>query len=361
MAKNISKKFTGGGTRPQVERMHAIVTRLQKGDFPSGKDLAEELGVTTKTIQRDIDFMRDREGIPIEYDPFKYGYWLTEPVTNLPLLKLSEGEVVALLLAERALAQYHGTPLEQPLRLACQKLLESLKNEFSISWADLDAAISFRGIESNPVDPALFKELNLAIKCRREVSFEYCKLESKQFESRCLRPFHLVCHDHQWYVIGFDKVRDKERTFMLGRMRSLKVSTTSFTRSKSFSPDKTFKGSFGIFSGGDPIEVLIWFDSFAARLIRERLWHRSQRIESLPGDEIEMKLTLTSTVEIIPWILRWGVHAKALAPEDLVETIVKTICGMAKHYSGPASAGKLADPASESPSQPPSAGTKNDI
>jgi predicted DNA-binding transcriptional regulator YafY len=335
MAKNISKNVLGSATRPQVGRMHAIVTRLQRGDYPSRKDLAKDLEVTTKTIQRDIDFMRDREGIPIEYDPYKYGYWLTEPVTNFPLLKLSEGEVVALLLAERALAQYHGTPLEQPLRLACQKLVESLKTEFSISWADLDAAISFRGIESNPVDPALFKELNFAVKACREVSFEYCKLESKRYESRCLRPFHLTCYEHQWYVIGYDKLRREERTFMLGRMRSLEVSTTSFTRPKSFNPERTLKGSFGIFSGGEPIEILVLFDAFAACLIRERLWHHSQRIRSLPAGEIEMKLTLTSTIEIIPWILRWGVHAKALAPKDLVETIAKTISGMADRYLNP--------------------------
>jgi predicted DNA-binding transcriptional regulator YafY len=75
--------------------MVAIVTRMKKGDYLSRKDFAEELEVTTKTIQRDIDFMRDREGIPIEYDPFRYGYYLTEPNAQFPLLEISEGELVA--------------------------------------------------------------------------------------------------------------------------------------------------------------------------------------------------------------------------------------------------------------------------
>ncbi len=87
------------GTRPQLERMHAIVRRLQKGDYPSRKDLANELNVTTKTVQRDIDFMRDRQGLPIEYNPYKYGYHLTQPVTSFPLMQISEAEIIALFVA----------------------------------------------------------------------------------------------------------------------------------------------------------------------------------------------------------------------------------------------------------------------
>jgi len=315
--------------------MRKIISRVQKGDYPSRKDLAEELEVTTKTVQRDIDFLRDRQGVPLEYDQHEYGYYLTEPVTSFPLLNLSEGEVVALLLAERASAQYHGTPLEAPLRRACQKLIENLKDELSISWADLDAAISFRGIEANPVDPNLFRNLNIAVRTRREVSFEYRKLEAKEFETRRLHPYHLTCYDHQWYVMGYDELRRAERRFMLGRMRDLKVSSTRFTKPAGFNPEKALKGSFGIFSGGEPVEIRIWFDAFAGRLIRERLWHHSQQVQALPHDELELKLTLTSTVEVLPWILRWGAHAKVLAPQELVGTVGNTVRDMVKHYLKP--------------------------
>jgi len=336
MGKIIAKKSFGTTTRPQLERMCAIITRLQKGDYPSGKALARALEVTSKTIQRDIEFLKSRHGTPIEYDPYKYGYYLTEPVTGFPLLALSEGEIVALLLAEKALAQYHGTPLEQPLRLTCQKLIDSLKGEFSISWGDLDAAISFRGIESNPIDPVLFKDLNMAVKACREVSFEYCKLRARRYEARRLYPYHLLCHEHQWYVIGYDQMRGQERTFMLGRMRSLEVSNTNFIKPKRFDPLKALTGSFGIYSGRDPVEIRIWFDSFAARLIQERLWHHSQRIRRLDRDQIELTLRLTSTIEIVPWVLRWGTHAKALAPEELVETLRTTAQAVAAQYANSA-------------------------
>jgi predicted DNA-binding transcriptional regulator YafY len=122
---------------------------------------------------------------------------------------------------------------------------------------------------------------------------------------------------------------------MLGRMQSLRVLNSTFNRPKGFSADKFLKGSFGVFSGDKPIEIRIWFDAFAARLVRERTWHHSQEIHQLPNDEIELKLTLTSTVEISRWILSWGTHAKALAPAELVKDITQTLQETMGRYSAP--------------------------
>ena len=322
-------------TRPQVERMHAIVRRIQKGDYPSRTVLVRELGWTTRTIQRDITFMQNREGIPIKYDFARHGYYLTEKLADLPLLQISEGEILALFVAQRAMAQYHGTPFEQPLRVACEKLMEGLKGEFSVAWGDLDAAISFRNIETNPVDINVFKDLSFAIQHSREVTFDYCKLGAKNFENRRLRPYHLTCVNYQWYIFGHDTLRNEVRRFVLGRMQSLRMLEAKFTRPKNFSADKFLKGSFGVFSGDKPIEISIWFDAFAARLVRERTWHHSQEIRQLPDDEIELKLILTSTVEISRWILSWGTHAKALAPAALVKDITQTLQETMGRYSAP--------------------------
>ena len=330
--KKKSKIIQAIATRPQVERMHAIIRRIQKGDYPSRPVLAEELGWTTRTIQRDITFMQNREGMPIEYDFSRHGYYLTEKLADFPLLQISEGEIVALFVAQRAMAQYRGTPFEQPLRVACEKLMEGLKGQFSVAWGDLDSAISFRNIETNPVDIRIFKDLSFAVQHSREVVFDYCKLGTKSFETRNLRPYHLTCINYQWYVLGHDTLRKEVRRFVLGRMQSLRVLDTTFSRPRNFSADKCLKGSFGVFSGDKPIEIRIWFSSFAARLVRERQWHHSQEIKQLADDEIELRLTLTSIVEVSQWILSWGDHAKALAPVELVDSITKTLRESIKRY-----------------------------
>jgi proteasome accessory factor B len=53
-------------------RMHA---RLQSGRYPNCGKLAQELEVSSKTVQRDLDFMRYRLGLPIEYDQLHFGFY----------------------------------------------------------------------------------------------------------------------------------------------------------------------------------------------------------------------------------------------------------------------------------------------
>ena len=71
VAKN--KKNVGPGhARPPLVRMLKIHQALQAGGYPNCRRLAEELEVAGKTIQRDIDFMRDQLGLPIEYDSGRF-------------------------------------------------------------------------------------------------------------------------------------------------------------------------------------------------------------------------------------------------------------------------------------------------
>jgi hypothetical protein len=56
-------------SRPPLERMMRIHTAIASGKHPNASFLSREFEVSTKTIQRDIDFMRDRMGLPIDYSP----------------------------------------------------------------------------------------------------------------------------------------------------------------------------------------------------------------------------------------------------------------------------------------------------
>ncbi len=91
-------------SRPPLERMMRMHQRLKAGRYPNCRKLAEELEVSSKTVQRDIDFMRYRLGLPIEYDQLHFGFYYTEPVSSFPNIEISEGELVALYIGRKALA-----------------------------------------------------------------------------------------------------------------------------------------------------------------------------------------------------------------------------------------------------------------
>ena len=92
-------------SRPPLERMLRIHRAIQAGEYPNATVLAGELEVSTKSIHRDIEFMRDRLELPIEFDRALNGFHYTQEVGSFPTLHITEGELFALLVAEKALQQ----------------------------------------------------------------------------------------------------------------------------------------------------------------------------------------------------------------------------------------------------------------
>ena len=147
-----------------------------------------------------------------------------------------------------------------------------------------------------------------------------------------MRPYHLACIWNQWYLVAFDPMRKDIRKFVPARMRNVRMRQTQFERPKDFSVDKYLKGSFGVYSGGELMEMKVWFSRARAQVVRERQWHRSQKIRELGNGEIEYSVTLSSMMEIVPWILGWGEHARAVAPRALVKAVREVVLRLGKAY-----------------------------
>lgn len=327
-------KNAHGFSRPPLERMMRLHSALKAKKFPNCQKIAAELEVSAKTIQRDIDFMRYRLGLPIDYHPQEFGFFYTEPVTAFPSIEVSEGEITALLVAQKALAQYQGTPFERPLQTAFRKLTDGLKDRVSFSWHDLEDAISFRSAGASVADLELFEIVSKAVLRCVELEFEYRKLKSAGYESRRVRPYHLGCLENQWYLFAEDLERKQLRTFALPRMRRVRLTTRGFHRPADFSISEVLSGSFGVHSAGKKQGIRVQFDPFSARLVAERKWHESQRIRENKDGSIILELELGGLEEIERWILSWGKHARVLTPKALATRIRDEGRAIAGMYEG---------------------------
>lgn len=312
--------------------MMRIHGELTAGDFPNCRKIADELEVSSKTIQRDIDFMRDRLGLPIEYDPLRFGFRYTEAVSSFPSIEVSEGEVAALFVAQKALAQYKGTPFERPLRSAFRKLADSLKERVSFSWSDLEEAISFHSAGASVADLTLFETVSQAVLRSVELELKYRKLKSTGYESRRVRPFHIASLENQWYLFAEDLERKQLRTFALPRMRDVRLTDKRFRRPADFSISKVLSGSFGVFEGGKKHRIRLKFDAFAARLVSERSWHDSQKIKTARDGSMTLELQLGGLEEIERWILSWGSHVRVLEPPLLAQRVRNEVAAIAQLY-----------------------------
>lgn len=312
-----------GETRRPVERIFAIHQAIRRGRFPNCRTLAEQIGVTPKTVQRDISFMQRDLGLPLAYDPLRHGYAYEGPVTDFPPLKVSAEDIVSLFLARKALEPLQGSPLEATLRDSFRRLSSSLAGEVSFRWSDLDEVFSARDSGVVPADVALFEKVSRAILETRELRFDYRKIDGERWEARRLQPYHLAEFDGGWYVIGHDPDRKARRTFALQRMRKVRPAAARFLRPADFSLGDHLGGSFGVWHNpadrGRRQRIRLRFDGWAARLVSERRWHPSQQLEwqGKGRDRLVMTLELCSFEEIRRWILSWGNQVEVLSPPRL--------------------------------------------
>lgn len=291
------------------------------GGFPNATQLAAAIEVSTKTIHRDLDFMRDRLDLPLAYHAQKFGYFYTQEVGSFPTLQITEGELFALLVAEKALQQYRGTSFEKPLLSAFKKMAASLPDTVSLNLSDWEQTISFRTSAEPVVDLKIFDVLARAAGRCQQLAIAYRKPGRPQAEQRTIDPWHLANINGEWFLFAWDHLRKALRTFVPARIQQVTPTGKTFVRPDKFSLDARLRGSFSVHSGQGEYRVVLRFDATTADYVREKKWHPSQSIKDLKDGGLELHLKLTSLGEIQRWILGWAGHAVVVSPRELAESV----------------------------------------
>jgi predicted DNA-binding transcriptional regulator YafY len=307
--------------RPPLQRMLRIHQAIQSGGYPSADTLARELEVSTKSIYRDLDFMRDRLDLPLAYSAKHRGYCYTGEVHSFPTLQITEGELVALLVAEKALQQYRGTTFEGPLVSAFQKMAAALPDTISLNLEEWGQTISFRTSAEPLLDLGTFDTLAKATVRRQRLLLQYRKPGQRRAEPRTVDPYHLANINGEWFLFGYCHLRQAIRTFVPARIESVAPTGETFARPQSFSLKRLLRDSFGVHSGQGEYQIRVRFAEIVADYIREKKWHPSQQIRELPDGGLELSLKLSSLVEIQRWVLGWGGAAVVLEPAELAAAV----------------------------------------
>lgn len=319
------KQAERAGVRRNVEwRVSRVLSIIASGKYPSCREIADEIeGVSAKTIRRDIAYLQVSRDAPIEYDRARHGYHLTGPLTGLPPIQLTRGELVALFVAQKALEPLRGTRLQRVVAESVNKIAAACPESVTMHWEDMDAAYSVKATGVLAADVSLFARLLGAVMNHREVSFTYQKLEGRgRKEERRAQPYHVGQLQNGWYLIAHDLARKEMRKFALQRMSGLEVLRERFKRDPGFDMREYLSSGFGVWSyaaGAQRHEVRIRFTGWAARVVAERQWHPSQVITPLgeDGGEIEFRAELAGLEEITRWVLSHGRHARVIGPAEL--------------------------------------------
>src|SRR5512140_3124873 len=129
---------------PAIERMQRIHRLIENKEYPNCSKMAGEFEMSVRTLKRDIDFMKTRLNLAIEFDVKRNGYYFTEPVPQFPQMPMSEADIFTMFVAHKAIEQYRGTPLQKMLETTFRKLTGQLDASLRFTLGGMDGVLSFR-------------------------------------------------------------------------------------------------------------------------------------------------------------------------------------------------------------------------
>ena len=325
-------------TRPQYVRGKRILEIIRRGNHlgqcPNASDFGHELGVSRPTIMRDIEWLRDDEGAPIEYVPARHGYRLSDESWWLPPVSLNRREVFAFAVADKLLAAFRGTPIEADMHSALQKVAESIEGRITLDPAVLTDRLTV--ISEDYVEQDLETWSAVAEQLDRQERF---RMDYERFDGMVrdyiLEPYHLVAYHGNWYVVGQHVRKQRIATFAVSRIRSLNTTGESFEIPDAFDVREHVAKSFGIVRGEREFKVRLVFSSNVAGYVRERVWHRSQRVIRKRDGSVELQFRTAGWNELVRWVLSWQPDCHVVSPkrlrlriaEKMRQGLRKTECG----------------------------------
>ena len=208
-------------------RLLRLLSLLQSRTAWSGPELAERLDVTTRTVRRDVDRLRDL-GYPVHGEPGREGGYRLEPGSLLPPLLLDDDEATAVVLALRTSAGGSVQGYEEAALAALAKLDRMLPTGLRHRVTALRTATVQLGVPSGDVDADTLVVLAHACEAQERVRFTYRHRDDRVTERRA-EPFRLVCTGRRWYLVAHDVDRADWRTFRVDRVHDLETTGHRFT------------------------------------------------------------------------------------------------------------------------------------
>ncbi len=318
------KASTDRITSGQFRRLFEIHQLIANQKYPNTKELADKFEIHRRTVRRDIALLRDTLNAPVKFDYKKKGFIYTHPNWEMPLIPLTEGELLAFFIATIALQGKGSTDEDERLRKAIAKIAVILPDEISVNLGFLFESTSFQAPPHVLVEGRLLDQLRQAITEREIVSFDYYTPGKPVAKDRRVEPLLLHNHEGTWYVIAFDYKHRKPITFHTGRIENLKNTDDFFKERKEFDKDEYLNKSFGMYRGGKDTEVEIIFDEHQSKWMRERnFFHPQETREELPDGGMKLMFVIgeNGLEAVARFCLQYAGHCQVIKPKELIEII----------------------------------------
>jgi len=300
-----------------LEIIQQIATRPR---YWSRRKLAEHHEISERMIQKDLELIRYRLGLPLRR---KDGTYYFEHLPQLPTMTYSLAEALALLIAARAAQAIPGVNSAE-LAAAIAKLESIFPPEIGRLAHEATDTLPRRAVKAHRQE--MLTLLHRALAERRQVRILYATASRDgTVTDRVVEPYHIMAYGRSWYLIAYDHHRGEVLQFKVDRVRKAELLETTYTIPAEFDLDAYLGDAWGVMRGaaGDPERVVLLFDPEAGRWVAEETWHTSQQNELLPDGRVRVTFHVRITPEMVNWLLYYGSRVQVMEPAWLRERVAE--------------------------------------
>jgi predicted DNA-binding transcriptional regulator YafY len=298
-------------------RLLRLLTLLQARPHWPGADLADRLGVTARTLRRDVTRLRDL-GYPVDADPGVAGGYRLGVGGRLPPLLLDDDEAVAIAVGLRVATASAVAGVEDAAVAALAKLDGVLPARLRERVDAVQAGtVHLPGPQLPQVDTGVL--VTLARGCRNGEGLRFSYTDNAgAVTDRSVEPLRVVHTGRRWYLVARDRDRDAWRTFRVDRIRDPRLTGVRYTFDDP--PDPLALVSEGTTVAPYPAQARVLVFAPADE-VRKTYPPTIAVVEPLPDGRSLVRVAAWELGSLVDFVLRLPFDLEVLEPPELRERI----------------------------------------
>ena len=305
----------------RTERFYKIEQLLISRRVVPISDFLDELEVSPATFKRDLEYLRDRMNMPIEWDRDAGGYRYTSNQpdgrsSTLPGLWFNASEVHAILTMQHLLANL-GNGLLSTHIFPLQTRLKALLGSADHSAEEIGKRIKLEHATRRTLPLQCFETIATATLCRKKLLITHFNRQSGQKCTRTISPQQLLFYRDNWYVDAWCHLRNGIRSFAIDAIRKADLIDASSVEVPQQELKEYFEKGYGIFSGSKVSWAKLKFTPERARWVSAEQWHPEQRSAYDAKGDFLLEVPYSDDRELLMDILKHGTEIEVLAPMAL--------------------------------------------
>jgi predicted DNA-binding transcriptional regulator YafY len=313
----------------RLDRLTAILTQLQTGRKVIAENLAERFHVSSRTIYRDIQSLKEA-GIPVIGEAGN-GYSMVEGF-KVPPVMFSPEEVITFKMADKVIEKYTDLAFAAQFKSALDKITAVLRQEHKAVLNNLDSTVVIRQHGTEHIKPSYSNVLNLILAAlhRKEVlKLTYDALWGENKTERVVEPVGIYLYYNYWYLLAWCRLRNDYRVFRTDRITEIRPTGILFS-------DKhpNLKAYLEKLEAEKNLtKVVIKMETCRSNWLATEKFNKGLVNEIHQGDFSELTFMVEYPEDIVRWVISFYDKVEIIEPaelDDSVRQLLKKMLSMKK-------------------------------